>query len=138
MIWAICNDLDINYYDAVVLYQSNFFKDEFPEENKDFKNVIYVDEVAGDLKASLLTMREQMLSRKDLLAAVFIGGMDGVEKEYELFKKFHPKAKVLPVPSTGGASLQLAKSLNNFDEKSLNDVDYAKLFRSELSNIKLQ
>ena len=59
MIWAICNDLDIKYSDAVVLYQSKFFKEEFPEENKYFNNVIYVNEVEGDREASLLAMAKR-------------------------------------------------------------------------------
>ena len=79
-----------------------------------------------------------MLSREDLLAAVFIGGMEGVEIEYELFKKYHPNAKILPVPSTGGAALQLANRLGSWGETALKDVDYAKLFRSELGNYQIQ
>ena len=81
MIWSICEDLNIDYSEAVVLYQSKFFQDRFPEENQRFHNVVLTDAVPTDMSASLLLMREQMLSRQDLVAAVFIGGMDGVEAE---------------------------------------------------------
>ena len=36
MIWSICEDLQIDYTQAVVLYQSRFFADRFPEENQRF------------------------------------------------------------------------------------------------------
>ena len=47
MIWAICQDLKIDYSNSVVLYQSRFFEDRFPEENKHFGNVVFVDAVPG-------------------------------------------------------------------------------------------
>jgi hypothetical protein len=82
MVWAVCQDLGVSYASAVVLYQSNFFGDMFPEENKRFGNVVYVDAVEGSREQSLLRMREDMLSRDDLEAAVFIGGMEGVLEEH--------------------------------------------------------
>ncbi len=135
MIWSICEDLDIDYSEAVVLYQSRFFEDRFPEENQRFHNVVLTDAIPNDMSASLLLMREQMLSRQDLVAAVFIGGMDGVEAEYDLFVRFHPQAKVLPVAAPGGAALDLAKRLGQSDETELHDVDFARLFHAYLSPI---
>ena len=90
MIWAICKELNIKYAQSVVLYQSRFFQPEFPEENKNFANVVLVDAVPGDREASLLRLREAMVSREDLTGAAFIGGMEGVEAECALFKRFHP------------------------------------------------
>lgn len=133
MIWTICEDLKVDYSDAVILYQSSFFQDRFPEENQRFHNVVLTDAVPRDRSASLLLMRERMLSREDLVAAVFIGGMDGVEAEYDLFIRFHPNAKVLPVAAPGGAALALAKRLGNFDEAELQDIDFSRLFHSHLS-----
>jgi hypothetical protein len=133
MIWTICQDLGIDYSNAVILYQSLFFEDRFPEENKQFGNVIFVEAVLGDREASLLRMREAMLSRKDLDAAVFIGGMEGVEAEYSLFRKFHPEAKALPVASPGGAARLLAQQLGRTTNEDLQDVDFAGLFHRELA-----
>jgi len=131
MIWTICQDLQIDYSNAVVLYQSRFFEDDFPEENKHFKNVIYIDAVRGNREASLKRLREAMLSRKDLDAAVFIGGMEGVEAEYSLFRQFHPNEKVLLVASPGGAARLLAAEVG-LEESALQDVDFAALFYREL------
>lgn len=132
MIWTICQDLNIDYSNSVVLYQSRFFEDQFPEENKHFGNVVFVEAVPQDREASLLRMRETMLSRRDIYAAVFIGGMEGVEVEYTLFQRFHPDGKVLPVPATGGAARQLAMRIGSFDEAALRDVDFVRLFHTEL------
>jgi hypothetical protein len=131
MIWAICEDLNVEYAKSVVLYQSKFFADRFPEENERFANVIYVDQVADSREMSLLHMRRIMLARDGLKAAVFIGGMDGVENEYVLFQQFHPEALVLPVAAPGGAARQLAERHQRY-EAELWDVDFARLFRTRL------
>ena len=133
MIWTICEDLGVDYSQSVILYQSKFFEDRYPEENKHFQNVVYTEAIPNDRGASLLTMREQMLSREDLVAAVFIGGMEGVEEEHELFRHFHPAARILPVPSPGGAALNLAKERGYFVDGELADVDFARLFHTHLT-----
>jgi len=134
MIWSICEDLNIDYSEKVVLYQSLFFEDRFSEENERFHNVQFIEKVDGDREASLLCMRIAMLSREDLDAAVFIGGMEGVEAEYDLFIKYHPKAKVLPVAAPGGAALDLAKKIGVAEAK-LRDVNFARLFHTELLHV---
>jgi len=133
MIWTICEDLDIAYSKSVVLYQSRYFEDRFPEENARFENVILVEAVQNDQAASLRRMREEMLSRRDLKAAVFIGGMEGVETEYEMFQYFHPAGKILLVPSPGGAARLLAEKLDSPDVSRLRDVDYARLYYTGLT-----
>lgn len=133
MIWSICEDLGVDYTRSVVLYQSRFFEGRYPEENERFDNVVYTDAVPDDLNGSLRIMREEMLSRSDLVGAVFIGGMDGVQVEYEIFKQFHPEAIVLPVAAPGGAALNLARAHGYFYGDSLEDVDFASLFDRYLS-----
>jgi hypothetical protein len=132
MIWSICEDLGVDYSKSVVLYQSTFFEDRFPEENARFSNTVLVGAVPNDREASLIRMREAMLSRSGLSAAVFIGGMEGVEAEYDLFTRFHPTAKVLPVAAPGGAARQLAERTSVLNSSSLYSVDFARLFYSEL------
>ena len=132
MVWAVCEDLGVNYTDAVVLYQSRFFEELFPEENKHFANVTFVDAVEGDREASLLAMRRAMLSRSDLEAGVFIGGMEGILAEHKLFQELHPSAKIFAVPSPGGAARQLAQSLDRLSEAQIKDVDFARLFYEKL------
>lgn len=132
MVWAVCEDLGVSYANAVVLYQSKFFKELYPEENKRFGNIVYVDAVDEDRGQSLLRMRRDMLSRKDLESAVFIGGMEGVLEEHTLFSQFHPNATVLAVPAPGGATRQLAEKLG-VRGPSLQDLDFTKLFHAGLN-----
>lgn len=132
MIWSICEDLGVEYTESVVLYQSRFFEGRYPEENQRFDNVVYTDSVPGDIQASLQLMREQMLSREDLIGAVFIGGMDGVEVEYEIFKRFNPQAFILPVAAPGGAALNLARDKGYFNGPELDDIDFATFFNRYL------
>lgn len=132
MIWAICKDLGVDPNISVTLYQSKFFASEFPEENKFFSNIILEPAVDGDKDASLKLMRERMLSRKDLEAAVFIGGMEGVEIEYEMFRGYHPDAKILLVSAPGGAARQLAERIGVAKGRGLDDIDFARYFHTEL------
>jgi hypothetical protein len=74
-----------------------------------------------------------MLSRNDLVAAVFIGGMEGVEVEHDIFRRFHPTARVLPVPAPGGAALNLARDFRYFAGEDLTDIDFARLFHTYLT-----
>ncbi len=133
MVWAVCESLRVAYSEAVVLYQSRFFADMFPEENLRFGNVEYVEAVPGDREASLLRMRKAMLSRDDLVAAVFIGGMEGVLAEYELFTEFHPDGTTIAVPAAGGAALELAERLGSLNDRDRRNVDFARLFHTRLN-----
>jgi len=133
MVLAVCDDLGLESTKSLVLYQSKFFQGSFPEENKRFDNTVYVDAVPGDREASLLQMRGLMLSRKDLEAAVFIGGMEGIFAEYDTFVKLHPMAKVVTVPAAGGAARQLAERLGGTQAAKLRDVNFARLFHVELN-----
>lgn len=135
MVWSICEDLGIDYSQHVILYQSRFFEDRFPEENERFKNVIFTEAVENERDASLYSMRESMLSRDDLVAAVFVGGMEGVEAEHTIFNRFHPSALVLPVASPGGASLKLAQNCSNLTPQDLCDIDYARLFHRFINSL---
>jgi hypothetical protein len=107
MIWAVCESLGVHYGKAVRLYQSRSFEEWFPAENKLFGNVRYVDAVGSDKEASLKRMRRLMLSG-EFEAAVFIGGMEGIFAEHELFRELHPGKRVIALGAPGGAAMQLA------------------------------
>lgn len=128
MIWSICEDLNVNYADSVVLYQSRFFKDRFPEETARFDNVVFTDAVTGDREASLFIMRQTMLAREDLIGAVLIGGMDGVEAELAMFQHYHPNAFIVPVAAAGGAARDIALRAAGGRHVDVDDVDFASLF----------
>lgn len=121
--------------DHVTIYQSLFFKDKFPEDNDKFDNIVFTENM-GDKPSSIHLMRKQMLSENDFAAAVFIGGMDGIEVEYNMFKELHPKALLLPIASTGAATKIIFDSLSNEDEAKhesfLKDYGYMSLFQKYL------
>src|SRR4051794_9555611 len=59
MIWVVAQDVGVDYGRWVQLYQSRHFRDEFPEDNEQFQNVTYTDDVELDREKSLLAMRER-------------------------------------------------------------------------------
>ena len=121
---------DVN--ECVTLYQSRFFVKEFPKENKDVERVV-ITEALEDMGKSLELMRRKMIVENDFVAAVFIGGMNGVEEEYKMFVENHPNAKVIPVASTGAAALILYESnKDRFDERLKTDLAYSSLFKDIL------
>lgn len=131
MVVVAAENLDVKYGDWVTLYQSRFFEEEFPEENLKFKNVINV--LAQDnFEKSLLSMREKMFDQNSFSAAVFIGGMEGVVEEYDLFKRSNPTAKIIPVSSTGGAAKLIADKIKKNDKELLLDLDYISLLHKQL------
>lgn len=127
MVWAVCEDLGVEYAKSVKLFQTKFFEDRFPIENERFGNVIYVAAFKGDREKSLLKMRKRMLKGR-FEAAVFIGGMEGVVAEYEIFRSLHPDTMVLPVSTPGGAAAQLQGILSN----DIGRIDFARLFAERL------
>ena len=89
--------------DRFVLFQSRHFPSGFARDNTSFERVELVDDVPNDREASLLRLREAMLA-DPFDVGVFIGGMEGVEDEYELFRQMQPAAQAFPVASTGAAA----------------------------------
>jgi hypothetical protein len=135
MILTIFNDLKIDPSNSVVLYQSRFFEGRYPDENRNFNNVIITNRNPGNQTGSLLKMRRQMLSRKDLVGAVFVGGMEAVETEHQIFKYFHPNTEVMSVISPGGGALNLAFDHGYATAEGLLDTDFESMFRNYLSRI---
>jgi hypothetical protein len=131
MVQAACQSLGVNYATAVTLYQSEQFRGQFPVENNDFPEVVYTPKEA-DLPSSLRVMREQMLGRDDLKAAVFIGGMEGILEEYDIFVKAHPDAAIVPVPRPGGASREVAVRLGYNESADPFPTDFTRIFIEKL------
>ncbi|MGB8290329.1 hypothetical protein ELI13_37870 [Rhizobium ruizarguesonis] len=133
MILVMSEGMGVDYAEWVTLYQSEFFQDEFPEDNERFRNVVLTEKLEHDRDASLQLMRERMFKENDFAAAVFIGGMGGIVTEYEMFSKLQPSAKVLPVTSTGGAALDVAAKLSNLPPDFQDQRDYVALFHEHLN-----
>lgn len=103
LIYYVMEKLDMDIQNHVNLYQSLWFKECFPEDNNKFENVIYTEK-GHDIHSSVEILRNQMIKENSFSAAVFIGGMEGIEMEFKIFREFHPEALLLPIASTGAAT----------------------------------
>jgi hypothetical protein len=133
MIWVIAESMGVHYGKWVRLYQSRFFKDEFPEDNERFQNVTFTDAVKDNRDDSLRFMRERMFQDQKFQAAVFIGGMEGIIEEFDLFTKFQPEGQILPIASTGGAAIDVADRLQSPSRDFWDNLDYVSLFHRRLN-----
>lgn len=123
--------------DSFVLYQSLAFRNIAPKDNEFFHHVIWVDG-SEDYPNGIRAMRQRMLTEPTYVAGVFIGGMNGIEEEFNEFRRIHPKRPAFPIASTGGAarllyqewssSLRLPRILEN-------EIAYPFLFRQLLSHL---
>jgi hypothetical protein len=78
-------------------------------------------------------MRKSLILDNNFIAGIFIGGMEGIIDEFELFVKTHPNALVLPIASTGAAAKILFDKIKpQPDIRLLNDYAYMALFRDLL------
>lgn len=130
----VMEKLGLNIQEHVQMYQSIWFKDKFPEDNNKFGNIVFTERLK-DIPSSIQLMRERMLFENDYSAAVFIGGMNGIEDEYRMFIEVHQKAILLPIASTGAATRILYDNLlpDQFkNERLLKDYGYMSLFQNLL------
>lgn len=134
IIYYVMERLGLKVQDHVLLYQSKFFEKFFPEDNNKFENII-LTENTGEVESSKLLMRQRLFSENQFVSGIFIGGMEGIEDEFKLFREFHPKALILPISSTGAASRivydnYLSPEFRN--QRLVNDYAYMSLFQDLL------
>ena len=114
----------------VILYQSAFFAEQFPTENDEFFRYVITPNVNGSREASLRQMRHQMIKSTAFDAAVFIGGMEGVVEEFNLFDQIHSSARKWAIASTGGAASEVYDMLDRPQPDLFrNEMTYQTLFR---------
>jgi hypothetical protein len=104
----------------VDIFQSRFFEDAVPPETlaldeRGYGEITWTPKVDDDRQASLDLMRAKMLTRRDLVAGVFIGGMEGITDEAEGFTQRHPHAWVVPIIAPGGS----ARAVKSSDQLAL-------------------
>jgi len=134
IIYYVMKKINLNIQEHVTVYQSRYFEHLFPEDNNKFENVI-LTESTGESESSKLLMRKRMFEENDFSAGVFIGGMEGVEDEFKLFKEIHPTAIILPIASTGAAACIVYKKHLSDEKKNIrleNDYGYMSLFQDLL------
>lgn len=117
--------------DRLTIFQSALFAGSMPIENAEFADVRIVPAVNDDREASLTRMRRDMIASRRFVAAVVIGGMEGVFEEVELFSQIHPRADILPLASTGAAAA-IMYSAGTFDSEFATNLTFSSLFRHKL------
>ncbi len=134
LIYYVMQKLNVNIQDHVRLYQSLFFADKFPEDNNQFQNIVFTENI-GDVHSSVMHMRKRMFSENNLVAGIFIGGMEGVEVEFRMLRDFHPNALLLPIASTGAATKIVYETMfpNELkNERLVKDYGYMSVFQKFL------
>ncbi len=99
--------------EVVDVYQSDQFQDRITAptrelERQGFGRIIATPD-RGDLRENLALMRRQMIEGSpDLVAALFIGGMEGILDEFDGVGDLRPSVPRLPVVAPGGAAARLS------------------------------
>lgn len=122
--------------DRVEIFQSEFFRDQTPPENRAFRQITWTPVVGSNREESLLEMRKQMIDKGRYDAGFFIGGMEGVQEEFALFRSRRPSVPAFPIGSTGAAARLLLEQHPQqlpfvsaaLAEDLRNDVVYYELF----------
>lgn len=129
----VIQKMNVNVKEHITLYQSLFFEEHFPPENEFIENV-RITEKGKDRDESLAYMRFKMFTENNFSAGIFIGGMEGVLEEYDMFCNFHPRALILPIASTGAAAKMIFDTGNYEDKRLMSDYAYMALFREMLKD----
>lgn len=119
LVLLIAAELDVK--GRVHIFQTRYFEGHVPPETleldkRGYGEITWTAAVQRDRDASLAQMRAQMLARTDLVAAVFVGGMEGIPHEAELFARMHAKAWIVPIRAPGGAVRQIEPTVELPDE----------------------
>jgi hypothetical protein len=117
--------------DSLTIYQSELFSGAMPKENDQFSDVRLVPAVDGDREKSLTAMRKEMVESRPFSAAVFVGGMEGLFEEFDLFVEAHPNARILPIASTGAAARMIFEA-GKYPDDMKSELTYVSLFRRHL------
>lgn len=134
LIRFVMDRMNIDLKKHITLYQSLFFEEYFPPDNFAFENIV-LTETKNNRDESLVLMRSKLINENDFKVGIFIGGMEGINDEYVMFKERHPNALILPIASTGAAANILYENQpQNFDIRLKNDYAYMALFRDLLND----
>lgn len=134
LIYYVMEKLRLNIQGHVRLYQSLFFKDKFPEDNNKFENIVFTENM-GDVHSSVMHMRKRLFLENTFDAGIFIGGMEGIEVEFNMLREHYPKALLLPIASTGAATKIVYETLfpNELrNERLIKDYGYMSVFQALL------
>jgi SLOG cluster3 family len=129
LIRLLVENMNATAQEHITLYLSRFFEHVFPPESKEFEQIRLVDSVPNDREASLAQLRTTMLTNHEFDAGIFIGGMEGVEAEFGMFRKLQPAKPAYPIASTGAAARVLHEKYMPDRQDLSEDLLYLSLFR---------
>lgn len=110
LVLMVANELGTK--NSVDIFQSEWFEDQITRETRALADAGY-GSISWTPKLltreeSLQAMREEMLGGdRTLVAGVFVGGMEGIVDEYELFLRCQPGAPCISLVGPGGAAATL-------------------------------
>ena len=128
---------------AINIFQSKAYEAVIPKETTSlfelgYSQIIWTDAKNGEefnpkiqktaqCHKSLEFMRREMMKGK-IDALVCIGGMEGVELEFAIFRELHPTKPIFILKTTGGACKVLADEYSNINTvRILDDKDYSNI-----------
>ena len=136
LVWSVAKDFSKKEKPLITIYQSKFFEGKTLHEIDYFENIVWTEKVENNLAASIENMRKQMFCENETVAAVFIGGSNGIRDEYELLKDISPQTRMLPFASTGGVS-KMMYDREKIDEPELTEsFAYYQIFKDLLKDYK--
>lgn len=133
--------------DRIIVYQSQLFEDVLPTATRRFEadgvgSMVWTPAAADDSPEpgrwdrSLRIMRERMLEETQPIAACFVGGMQGIPDERDLFLARFPQHHVYPAGRPGGAARSLADGMAGAIGQALRELDvYPALWRRVVEDI---
>jgi hypothetical protein len=135
----------------VITYQSALFEDVMPEATLRF-----AESGVGDFRVtpaadgdeprpgrwdrSLRVMRETMFAQAAPVAAIFVGGMEGIRDEFDLLRETSPGTALYPLARPGGEAARLQSGSERDTVRELlstSDV-YPTVFREVMNDLALR
>lgn len=132
LVWSVAKDYNKYFENLLTIYQSKKWEHYTPKEVVYFKKIVWTQAVE-DKEESLLMMRSKMFSENDTPIAIFIGGADGVVREYELIKKISPETKIVAFESAGGGSAEVFQKEGLTDVRLKDNFAYYQIFKRLLN-----